>query len=235
MMKHKIITSVMAVSLLFPTLAIAQEDSGTDKVFRAPLKLLNEVKNRMEIKKSSVPTLENAKNQRVELETRKASSTERRLEVKSNIETRKASTTLRNEARKASTTARRIEIQQDVAKRLAEHTGQVLTSTVERLENILARLESRIAKIKANGVDTSLPESFVVETKTHLSEARRSIEIFASIDLTGDKAKENFQKIRETAAQVKVYLKEAQESLKKAVRALKPEGKVETTTTTEAQ
>ncbi|MEK7148155.1 MAG: hypothetical protein AAB758_02555, partial [Patescibacteria group bacterium] len=62
-----------------------------------------------------------------------------------------------------------------------------------------------------------------------------SIEIFASIDLTGDKAKENFQKIRETAAQVKVYLKEAQESLKKAVRALKPEGKVETTTTTEAQ
>ncbi|GEM_PF-6759183 len=116
---------------------------------------------------------------------------------------------------------RRIEVQQNLAKRKAEHTARVLTATVGRLGKIADRLDSRIAKVDAAGGTTTDAKMFVAEAREHLSLATSSIATFASLNLTGDKVKENFEKVRTLATEVKGHIREAHRSLKNAVRALK--------------
>lgn len=189
-----------------------------------------------------------------ELEARKASTTER-LRMNAELEARRASTTLRMEDKKermastterreemkaemevkrASSTARRVEMQQGIAKKRAEHAGKMLLATIERLEKILMRVETRIAKVKAEGGVTAESEANIGEAKIHLQAARTSLEAFASIDLSADKANENFENIKELAQTVKTHIKEAHESLMKAVRALKPGRPSGNATTTRA-
>lgn len=140
-------------------------------------------------------------------------------EIKNNIE-----------QRKASPTERRVEMQRGLAKRKAEHTARVLTATVERLERIIVRLESRIAKVRGNGGAVAETEAFVAEAKNHLSLAKSSIALFASVDLTGQKAQENFERVRTLAAEVKGHIREAHASLMKAIRSLKPGQRTVTST-----
>jgi len=132
-------------------------------------------------------------------------------------EERRASST----ERKASSTERRIEFQQGIAKRKADHTARVLTATVERLGKIATRLESRIAKVDAAGGTTTDAKIFVAEARNHLALATSSIALFASLDLIGDKAQENFEKVRTLAKEIKGHIREAHRSLKNAVRVLK--------------
>lgn len=134
------------------------------------------------------------------------------------------------EARQASTTERRVEMQRNLVKRKAEHTARVFTATVERLEKIIVRLESRIAKVKALGGVTTESESFVAEAKNHLSLAKLSLAAFSSIDLSGDKARDNFERVRAVATEVKGHIREAHTSLMKAIRSLKPGQKTATST-----
>ncbi len=137
-------------------------------------------------------------------------------EMKTNVEARRASM----EERKASSTERRVEMQRSLAKKKADHTSRVLTATVERLEKIILRVESRIAKIKAQGGVTAESEAFVAEAKNHLTLAKANIVLFASLDLSGEKAQENFEKVRALASETKGHIREAHTSLKNAVRAL---------------
>ncbi len=142
------------------------------------------------------------------------------------------------EVRKATSTERRVEMQRGLAKKKAEHTSRVLTATVERLEKIIARVESRIAKIKSLGGVTTESEAFVAEAKNHLSLAKGKIALFASLDFSGDKAQENFEKVRALATEVKGHIREAHTSLKNAVRALgkvKAELKANATSTLESK
>src|SRR3989344_5211282 len=139
---------------------------------------------------------------------------------------RRASTT----ELKASSTERRVEMQRNLAKRKAEHTARVLTATIERLEKIIVRLESRIAKVKALGGVTTETESFVAEAKNYLSLAKLSIITFSSIDLSGNKARDNFERVRPLAAEVKGHIREAHTSLMKAIRSLKPGQRTATST-----
>jgi len=162
---------------------------------------------------------------KAEMEARKASSTERMAERKAEVQ-----------VRQASSTAKRVEMQRGIAKRKAEHTARVLTATVERLEKIITRLESRIAKVKANGGVTTESEGFVAEARTHLSLAKTSIALFASVDLSGDKASENFERVRNIAAEVKEHLREAHRSLVQAVVSLgKTRAEVNVTSTVEVE
>jgi hypothetical protein len=124
------------------------------------------------------------------------------------------------EAKRASSTERRVEIQHNVAVRKVEHTTRVMTATIERLENIIARIESRIAKVKANGGATAESEGHVVEAKADLSLAKTSIAAFATIDLSSDKAQENFERIRTAAAGAREQLRSAHEHMMLAVRTL---------------
>ncbi|MBI2087091.1 MAG: hypothetical protein HYT69_02885 [Candidatus Zambryskibacteria bacterium] len=125
--------------------------------------------------------------------------------------------------RQASTTERRIEMQQGLSKRKAEHTAKVMTATIERLGNILARIESRIEKIRAAGGNTAESEGFVAEAKMHLSQAKDAVAAFASVNLLADKAKENFSTVRRAAEEVKVHIRAIHTALKNAVSSLKRE------------
>ena len=124
------------------------------------------------------------------------------------------------EARKASSTAKRIETQRSLAKRKAANTARVLSATVERLEKIIVRLESRIQKVKALGGNTAQTETYVAEAKNHLGLAKGSIALFASVDISGDKAQENFERVRNVAAEAKGHIREAHRSLMNALRTL---------------
>lgn len=151
-----------------------------------------------------------------------------RANVKANIEARRASTTERIQEmranmmmRKASSTERRVEMQQGLAKRKAENVARVIKATIERLEKIILRIESRIAKVEAQGGDTSESKAFVAAAKVNLADAKLAVDAFASLDLTSDKASENFEKVRVAAAEAKEYIRSAHQNLMMAVRSLK--------------
>lgn len=190
MMKHRIIVSALMLVVLALPVFAHEVDAEISGTASA-----TSTKVRAEV--------------RTEIEVRKASSTERREERKENIE-----------ERKASSTERRIEMQKNLAKRKANHTARVLTATVGRLDKIIVRLESRIAKIDAAGGTTTEAKIFVAEAKNHLSLASTTIAGFVSLDLEGDKAQENFEKIRALASEAKGHIREAHRSLSKAVRTL---------------
>src|SRR3989338_7890237 len=82
------------------------------------------------------------------------SVTERREQVKHNIE-----------QRRASTTERRVERRQALAKRRVENVTRAMLATIDRLEKIIVRIESRIEKVKGEGGNTTEVESFVALAK----------------------------------------------------------------------
>lgn len=123
---------------------------------------------------------------------------------------------------KASSTDRRIKLFRSLAERKAEHAGQVFLATIERLEKIADRIDSRIAKVEAEGGFATESKTFVAEARGHLAEARTNVEVFASIEFTADTASENFGRVRDAAVAVKMHLREAHRSLMMAVRSLKP-------------
>lgn len=214
MKQRTLITTVIALATLALTAAPAVAQETRDKRLGGLPVPVPAEKIRTELKERFASTTNRLLERKAEVKERIASSTERKVEKK--VE-RKAEM----EVRKASSTERRIERQQDIAKRQAEHVIKTLTATIERLEKILARIESRIEKIKAEGKDVSLAEGFVVEVKAYLADAQVSLEALAFIDLSADKAKENFERVRAAVAEVKIHLRAAHESLMKAIRALK--------------
>ena len=146
---------------------------------------------------------------RAEIEARRAQADERREAAR-----------IEAEARRAQTQTKRVEFQQAVAKRQVENTARVILATIGRLENIIVRLESRIAKIKARGGLTSESEGFVAAARANLSDARLAVDAFSSIDLSGERALENFQRIRAAAAEAREHIRAAHRNLMMAVRSL---------------
>ena len=168
-----------------------------------------------------------------EMEMRLSGSTtpaQIRTEVKARIDARLASST----ARRASSTERRIELQQNIAKRSADHTGKKLLATIERLERIASRVESRIEKVETLGGNATTSTGFLAEARAHLSEARIALEAFSSVDLSATKLSENFERVRAAAAEVKEHLRLAHRSLVDAIRSLKPGRSLNSATSTRA-
>lgn len=154
-------------------------------------------------------------------------SSARMEELRLNIQKKRAEADARREkmrleaeARRAQIKARSSDIREDVAKNKAEVTAKVMAVMIERLENLIVRIESRIEKIKARGGDVSEGERLVLAAKTNISDAKAGLAEFASVDLSGDSIKENFERIRAVAAEIREHLRAARENLIMAVRAL---------------
>jgi len=146
---------------------------------------------------------------RAEVEARRVQADERREAAR-----------IEAEAKRAQTQAKRVEFQQAVAKRQVENTARVILATIERLENIIVRLESRIAKVKARGGVTSESEGFVAAARANLSDAGLAVDAFVSIDLSSERALENFQRIRAAAAETREHIRAAHRNLMMAARSL---------------
>ncbi|MDP2641922.1 MAG: hypothetical protein Q8P21_01360 [bacterium] len=153
---------------------------------------------------------------RAEAEARRAEAETRRAEADARREAKRVEA----EARRASSTAKRVEFQQGIAKRKVENTARVILATIERLEKIIVRIESRIDKVEARGGVTTETEAFVAAARANLSEARVTVEAFANIDLSGDQARENFERIRAAAREAREDVRTAHQNLMMAVRTL---------------
>jgi len=140
------------------------------------------------------------------------SVTERREQVKHNIE-----------QRRASTTERRVERRQALAKRRVENVTRAMLATIDRLEKIIVRIESRIEKVKGEGGNTTEVESFVALAKENLANANVAVDTFSQLDLSGSAGTvlENSDIIRAAAIEAREDIRAARENLVKAVRALK--------------
>lgn len=191
----RIIVTGLTLTLVLPAFALAQS-ADVDTSLNATV---TPVKTRADV--------------RANIDMRRASATEereaKRADVRQNIE-----------ERKATATAKRIEVQQTIAKRQVEHVKKVMLATIERLEKIILRIESRIEKVEENGGNVSESEAFVAAAKVNLSEAKAAVNAFLSLDLSGDKAQDNFKKIREAAAEAREHIRAARENLVRAIRSL---------------
>jgi hypothetical protein len=146
---------------------------------------------------------------RIEFEAKRAEMDASRERLRAEFEVK------RTEAR-----ARITEFREDIAKRRVENATRVIMATIERLEKIITRIESRIAKIEARGGVTVESKNFVSAAKGNLADARAALAIFASIDLSGETAESNFERIRTAAAEAREHIRAAHQNLMLAIRAL---------------
>lgn len=108
-------------------------------------------------------------------------------------------------------------------------------ATIVRLEKLLDRTNSRIAKVKAAGGNTTVSEKFAAETKTHLTEARESLNtlsllasstVAAEIDMGNINASTTSKfitSLKTASASTTMHIKEAKTSLEKAISNIKSE------------
>lgn len=122
--------------------------------------------------------------------------------------------------RKTENQEKRIEKLQNIAERRVENATRVITATVERLEKIALRIESRVEKIKARGGEVSESESYLILARLDLKNAMTSISTYASIDLSGETAQDNFQRVRTAVAETREHIRSAHQNLSLAVRSL---------------
>lgn len=143
------------------------------------------------------------------------------LEAKrTEMDSRREAMRVEFESRRTEMQDKRAEFREDIAKRKVENTERVITITIERLERIIVRVESRIAKIKAQDGVTTESEDSVSVAKGHLADAKASLAVFVSIDLSGETAESNFERIRAVAAEVREHIRAAHQNLMIAVRSL---------------
>lgn len=120
----------------------------------------------------------------------------------------------------ATTTERRLVFQKEIALRQAQNAARVLSATVTRIESIIARIQSRIEKVKAAGGSTTKAESAVTTAKKDLEQAKTDISGLAKVDLTGTTAQENFAQVRGLAAAAKDQIIATRKVLIEAVSSL---------------
>ena len=151
----------------------------------------------------------------------KREATREQIETKrADIDAMRESKRLEMEAKRAEIKAKRVEFQQDIAQRKVENASRVISATIDKLENLVTRVESRISKLEANGGDTTASKSHIALAKGSILKARAAVEAFASIELTSDKARDNYEKIRVAAAEVREHIRTAHRELMQAVRLL---------------
>jgi len=131
--------------------------------------------------------------------------------------------------------SRRVEAESRIGKHIEWMTKR-FNGTIERLEKITARIESRIIKLKAEGKTTVEAENHVALAKAEIASAKTGI---AKISLTLSSALEkeklngSFEEMRNLVKSIRDDLKTAHAELVKAItsiKGLRGEAKAETET-----
>ena len=98
-----------------------------------------------------------------------------------------------------------------------------LTAATNRMDNIISRLDTRIAKLDADGVDTTLAKTKLEEAKKHQQSATDLLQSLDSVQsaVSGDTPRESFQAIRSQFITIRDDIKQTRGTLKFTVTALK--------------
>lgn len=126
----------------------------------------------------------------------------------------------RAEAKRIEVRAQTVEFQASVAAERLANAGRVSLVVIERLESIATRLDSRIAKLKAQGANTAESERFVAAARSDLALARVKVSAFASIDFSTTTAQDNFRRVHALVSEVRELIRSAHKNLTSAVRLL---------------
>jgi archaellum component FlaC len=92
-----------------------------------------------------------------------------------------------------------------------------LDANIARVTKIVEKLDSRIAKIKSAGGDTSKAETLSSDAKKHIDEAKAVYETLKTTTPT----EENKETIKNNIESVKNHLEEAKKTVEMATKALK--------------
>src|SRR3989344_2842988 len=134
-----------------------------------------------------------------------------------------------------STTSRSAQAIKNFLKNRAEHKWTKMIErfdkALEKEENVMNRLASRIAKIKASGGQTENAEKFLTEAQTHLNLAKTSLENLRTLvasAITEEEAggtiselKDNMIAMRKAAGETKTHIIETHKALQKIVGSLR--------------
>jgi hypothetical protein len=148
---------------------------------------------------------------------------ERREEAKDAAELFRENTKSRIEERRDALQAAGIENATERISINMKRFLSIIETGVGRIEGITARIESRMAILETEGVDTSLAASHLVEAKASLATLSLKLaDIRTTIDgITPETARETFASIRSLMQEAKDLLHEAAQSVREAVEALK--------------
>ncbi len=108
------------------------------------------------------------------------------------------------------------------------NTVRMLTATANRLDAIIVRIESRLAKITAAKGDTTALVAAIATAKTDMASARTHIATIGSIDLSGASTtvKANFEKIKTETKLAKDLYDKVRKDLVRVTNDLRELGKV---------
>lgn len=199
-----------------------EDGSMTDKMMEVRDRFESRVETfRVDLTKIADPELrQQMEEKRTEMEDRheelRAKAEERRAEIEQKAEERRAQV----EEKRAEMTQKRAEFQKEIAKKRLENTSRVTLATIERLENIADRIQSRIEKVTEAGNDTTEPVAYLNAARADLEAAKASVADFENLDLTSEDAQANFELIKVSAKEAKDHIRSAHENLKNAVKLL---------------
>lgn len=146
---------------------------------------------------------------------------EKRAEIKEEVKEKR-------EEAKANMAERRAEIKEEVKNKRVDNKINAVhlrfQATIERQEGIVARIESRLAKIKADGGNTTEAEKILSEAKGHITEAKTALENLKTVAGAGAATttpQASFESLKAASAEIQKHLKASQDSLAKLVERMK--------------
>ena len=244
--------------------AYAQTDEGTPppvpSTTGAPQSFLQKVRdlieNRKEVKTDTTAAVQNIKQETQseikDIRESVASSTDKKTEVQDLRQTL-ASTTKDLREKLASTTQSIKTRIEDAQEKAITNRYNVMTTrylaTIQREQEIMAKLSSRIGKIKAAGSNTDVADKLVIEAQTDLTEAQTAYSSLAQIassttsDLemqfqdtgttTPAPPKAVLDAMKNATTNIEKYLKAAQQAMEKAVGSLLGSSQTHSATSTQ--
>ncbi|MFZ2048699.1 MAG: hypothetical protein WAV25_00095 [Minisyncoccia bacterium] len=206
--KSKTILVVGAMLSVLPFMAMAettdtvQPVSPTTKVEvrDARVKLEQEVKQKREEVKNEIKDLKDSKTKEI-----KDLKDEGKKEIQG----------MRNDIRGIELTNR------------VNNTVRMLTATANRLDMIISRIDSRLAKVKLAKADTTAVEAELATAKTDMASVRIHIGIISAIDLSGASTtvKANFEQVKTESKLTKDLFDKVRKNLEKINNDLRNLGK----------
>jgi chromosome segregation ATPase len=160
---------------------------------------------------------------------------DKRQEVRAEVEQKKGEIKTNLEQEREKIKSERIQFVNKQVGNLVEQMTKRFNAAVERLTKIADRIDSRIAKIKATGKDTSGAEASVADARAKINQAKTDIAKIPDLVNEGiatTTPKERFSGLRTLADTIRKELEGAQSSLTKALktlRGLSPEHNATTT------
>jgi chromosome segregation ATPase len=253
-MKNKLFLAVVIASIAFsPLLSNAEEGSasvdanidasinkGSPRESEARIKAREDLeirKKELEQKRETMKADIEAKREtmKAEIDAKKDEIDEKKDTIKAQIEERRQNIKSEVEERKSNAVG-------VIKERIGTFTQNVIkrfNAAIERLDTLAGRIDSRIAKIEAEGGDTAKAKELMAVAKTQLETAKIStsgveLEVKALISVeasTTAEIKDEFDSLKDQIEKAKGDIKKAHSSLIEVINSLK---KVEIRATTTA-